>query len=101
MAYFYLTIHYKKIRYKPSLGLAFQRIFCFSYSKAMGTNDPRVGPCFTPGREWTNLFSALHNIAEYKTYTIWFLVVSMVSEKMIFKVFPTMVNNQIPRVLPV
>ena len=53
---------------------------------------------FTPGREWTNLFSVLHNIAEYKAYTIWFLVVSVVSEKMIFQVVPTMVNNQIPPV---
>ena len=47
------------------------------------------------------LLSAHHNIAEYKAYTIWFLVVSVVSEKMNFQVFPTMVNNQIPPVKPV
>ena len=67
----------------------------------MGTNDPRVGTFFTPRREWMNLFSALHNIAEYKAYTIWFLVVSVVSEKKNFQVFPTMVNNKIPPVKPV
>ena len=44
---------------------------------------PGVGPFFTPGHEWLNLCSALHNNAEYKTYKIWFLVVSVVSEKMI------------------
>ena len=60
----------------------------------MGTNDPRVGSFFTPRRKWTNLFSAHHNIAEYKAYTIWFLVVSVVSEKMNFQVFPTMVNGE-------
>ena len=54
----------------------------------MGTNDPGVGPFFTPGHEWPTLCSALHNSAEYKTYKIWFLVVSVVSEKMIFQVFP-------------
>ena len=64
---------------------------------------PGVGPFFTPGHEWPTLCSALHNIAEYKTYKIWFLVVSVVSEKMIFSSishYKSMVNNQIPGVLP-
>ena len=43
-----------------------------------------VGPFFTLVHEWWNLCRALYNIAEYKTYKILFLVVSVVSGKMIF-----------------
>ena len=73
--------------YINALGLAIsEKIFLLFLFKAIGTNDPRDRAFFTPGLEWPNLRSPFHNIAEYKTYKIWFLVVSVVSEKMIFPI---------------